>query len=67
MEQKTKLRVKELREARGWSQRKLAAESGLDLVTVNHVETGKRSRPHLGTLESLAKALGVSVRDLLDE
>jgi DNA-binding Xre family transcriptional regulator len=44
--------------------RKLGAESGVSYVTVQRIEAGKMS-PTLDTLEKLAKALGIGVRDLL--
>lgn len=54
--------VKRIRNERGWSQRQLATEAGVDQVTVNHIETGKRS-PNVETLEKLARALDVEVGD----
>jgi transcriptional regulator with XRE-family HTH domain len=52
--------VRRLRNERGLSQRRLAAEAGIDQVTLVHIETGKTS-PKVETLEKLAKALGVQV------
>ncbi len=52
------------RERRGWSLRKLGAESGVSYVTVQRIEAGKMS-PTLDTLEKLASALGITVRDLI--
>jgi transcriptional regulator with XRE-family HTH domain len=60
------VRVEELRrirEERGMSQGDLAAASGVDRVTINQVERGRR-KPSLGTLEKLATALGVELADL---
>ncbi len=54
--------LKRIRNERGWSQRRLATEAGVDQVTVNHIETGKRS-PNVETLEKLARALDVEVAD----
>jgi transcriptional regulator with XRE-family HTH domain len=53
------------RRHRGWSLRELAGASGLSLTTVHQIETGRTS-PGLGTLESLAAALGVPLGELLD-
>jgi transcriptional regulator with XRE-family HTH domain len=47
-----------VRRRRGWSLRELAEASGLSLTTVHQIETGRTS-PGLGTLQSLASALGV--------
>jgi transcriptional regulator with XRE-family HTH domain len=54
-----------VRRHRGWSLRELAQASGLSLTTVHQVETGRTS-PGLGTLQSLANALGVSLGALFD-
>lgn len=54
-----------VRSHRGWSLRELAQASGLSLTTVHQVETGRTS-PGLGTLQSLANALGVSLGALFD-
>jgi transcriptional regulator with XRE-family HTH domain len=53
------------RRHRGWSLRELAGASGLSLTTVHQIETGRTS-PGLGTLQSLAIALGVSLGTLVD-
>jgi DNA-binding XRE family transcriptional regulator len=54
--------LKRLREEKGWSQTRLAQESGVDRATINQVEGGRRS-PTISTLEVLAAALGVEVAD----
>jgi transcriptional regulator with XRE-family HTH domain len=57
--------LQEVRRHRGWSLRDLAGASGLSLTTVHQIETGRTS-PGLGTLQSLATALGVPVGALFD-
>jgi transcriptional regulator with XRE-family HTH domain len=54
--------LKRLREEKGWSQTKLASESGIDRATINQVEGGKRS-PTIATLEVLADVMDVEVAD----
>ena len=54
--------LKRLREEKGWSQMRLAQESGVDRATINQVEGGRRS-PTISTLELLATALGAEVAD----
>jgi transcriptional regulator with XRE-family HTH domain len=54
--------LKRLREEKGWSQTRLAQESGVDRATINQVEGGRRS-PTISTLEVLATALDVEVAD----
>jgi transcriptional regulator with XRE-family HTH domain len=57
-------RAKEWREARGFTQRGLAAEAGLSEVTVARLETGHSSTP--STARKIADALDISVADLLE-
>ena len=54
--------LRRLREEMGWSQTRLAQESGTDRATINQVEGGRRS-PTIATLEALAAAMGVEVAD----
>jgi transcriptional regulator with XRE-family HTH domain len=54
-----------VRRHRGLSLRDLAQVSGLSPTTVHQIETGRTS-PGLGTLQSLATALGVPLGALLD-
>lgn len=51
-----------IREGRGWSQQKLADESGVNKATINQIERGRRS-PNVETLERLAQALGAEMAD----
>jgi transcriptional regulator with XRE-family HTH domain len=55
--------VKRLREAKGWSQTKLAVEAGMSVSGISMIENGHRNLSTT-TLAKLAKALGVGVRDL---
>jgi transcriptional regulator with XRE-family HTH domain len=55
--------VKRLREAKGWSQTKLAAEAGMSVSGISMIENGHRNLSTI-TLAKLARALGVEVRDL---
>ncbi len=56
-------KLKELREAKGFSVRGLAQEAGISTETVYSVEHGHR-QPSVNTLGKIAKALGVEARDL---
>jgi len=60
------LRIRQLREKRGLSLRGLAEKAEVDFTTLNRIELGK-AIPRFDTLEKLAKALGVSVRDLIEK
>jgi transcriptional regulator with XRE-family HTH domain len=59
-------RVQNVRRLRMWTQVRLAREAGVSPTTVSGVETGKIGRPHFGTLDKLARALGVAPEELLD-
>src|SRR5262245_54053702 len=60
-----KLRLKELREARGLTLAQLAALFGCHLSTVTRLERGL-GRPNRADLERFASALGVSPEELID-
>lgn len=55
-------RLQELREAKGYSQEKLAYIADMDRVSIGYIEQGRRT-PKIGTLYKLAKCLDVSVAD----
>ncbi|MCH8041467.1 MAG: helix-turn-helix transcriptional regulator [Nitrospinae bacterium] len=57
--------LKRIRRKRGLSFRTLAVEAGVHYVHLVRLEGGK-SDPRLSTLRKLAKALEVSVCDLID-
>ena len=62
--QRVAVRVVELRQARGLSQEALAAKTGLNRVTLARLERAMHP-PNLETLERIARALRVSVADLV--
>ena len=53
-----------LRQQKGWTQEYLAKEASLSSMAVIQIETGRRERPRMDTLQKLAKALGVSIDEL---
>ena len=54
-----------VRKAKGLTQRKLSAISGVPRVSISRYETGRVS-PNVRILERLARALGVQIDDLVD-
>ncbi|HLC15565.1 MAG TPA: helix-turn-helix transcriptional regulator [Thermodesulfovibrionia bacterium] len=58
--------VKRLREAKGLSQEKLARLADVANNTLIKMETGKNINPTLETLKRVAKALDVSVDNLIN-
>ncbi len=59
-------RIRQIRENQGYSLRRLAGKIGMSHVALFRVETGEAD-PRLGTLRKLAKALNVTVADLIQE
>jgi len=57
-------RLWELRDERGWSQKRTAKEAGLSHVTIAHLETGK-VEPRMPTLRKLARTFGMTVDEFL--
>jgi len=57
--------VKKLRKAKGLSQEKLARLADVANNTLIKMETGENKNPTLETLKRVAKALEVSVDDLI--
>jgi len=58
------LRIRALREKRGWTQVYLAQHSGLGSVCISQLEHGKKE-PGLRTLKILADSFGLTVAQLL--
>ena len=63
---KVGVRVKHLRDARGWSQERLATKSGVHRVYLSGIERGIRNFTVLH-LAKLARALKVTPGSLLDD
>ncbi len=57
-------RIQTLREARDLSRQELARKAGMNRETIRLLELG-RFDPTLGTLTKLARALGVTLTDLV--
>ena len=57
-------RVAELRKNNGLTQQQLADKTGMSLVSIAYIETGKRW-VRLVTLDKIANALNVEISDLL--
>ncbi len=58
-------RLKELRKAAGLTQQALATKAGLSMSAVIHIEAGRIPDPRVSTMKAIARALGVSVDELL--
>ena len=59
------LRVKELREKRGWSQSELARQSGVPQQTISKLELRRSAAVAFDVLERLGDALDVHPKELI--
>lgn len=60
-------RIKATRQALGLKQGELAERAGIDQATVSRIERNRQDNPTVETVERLARALGVSASQLLQE
>ena len=58
------VRIRKLRQKRGWKLVELSVESGLGRVFLSNLENGKHE-PKLGTIKKLANSFGMSVSQLM--
>ena len=58
-------RIKELRKIKGLSQEGLSIQVDVDPKYISFIECG-RSSPSLETMENIARALGVEIKDLFE-
>ena len=58
--------LRELRERKDMSQLQLAKQAGVTQGYISDLEAGTKKNPSLAILKKLAKALGVSVGELLE-
>lgn len=61
-----RVRLRELRQARGWSQQELGERAAVKQATISELETGKTQRADFAVLDRLAGALQVSIGELLE-
>lgn len=61
-----RLKVRDLRKERYWTQSQLAAMIGVQAQTIANIESG-RNNPHPTTLHKLANAFGVPIEQLFDD
>lgn len=59
------LRIRELRKGKGLSQEQLSEKIGIDSKHLSRIELGK-SFPYMETLEGIAKALEVEMKELFE-
>lgn len=58
--------IRKARKKKGLSQDKLAREAGVAYNTVVKIESGENKNPTIETLRSIAKALDVSIDELIN-
>jgi transcriptional regulator with XRE-family HTH domain len=57
--------IKKLRQAKGLSQDRLSKSANVSYNSIIKLETGGITNPTIETLQKIAKALGVSVEELI--
>jgi transcriptional regulator with XRE-family HTH domain len=57
--------LKKYRAKKGWSQERLAREAGISYNTLIKIERGGIKNPKIETIIKIAKALSVSIDDLI--
>jgi len=62
-----RLKIKEIAEAKGFNQSSLAREAKIGFSTVKRLFREPYHEISMSVLEKVAKALGVSVHDLIEE
>ena len=62
-----RLRIREIAEEKGYNMSSLSRKSDVSFKTVKRLWKDPYQTANTDTLEKLAKALGVSVRDLLED
>jgi len=60
-------RIRELRRRKGLSQEKLARLANVSFITVVKIESGESKHPTIQTMAGIAKALGISLDELIKE
>ncbi|MCM8780820.1 MAG: helix-turn-helix transcriptional regulator [Candidatus Omnitrophica bacterium] len=60
-------RIRELRRKKGLSQEKLARLANVSFITVVKIESGESKHPTIQTMAGIAKALGISLDELIRE
>ncbi len=58
--------IKKLRNAKGWSQKRLSEESGLATRTIEKWESGERIPRDVYKIHRVATALGVKIEDIIN-
>lgn len=59
-------RLRDIREAKGMTQEEVAAKAKMKYQAVARLELGGTLNPRIDTVRALAKALGVSVSELIE-
>lgn len=60
-------KIKQLREKKGLSQEKLARLADVSNNTIVNIESGKQTNPTIETVSKIAKALDVTIEELLSK
>lgn len=58
--------ISQIRESKGWTKKQLSSYADISTTYIGELEIGKKN-PTIVVLEKIAKALGVSISELLQE
>jgi transcriptional regulator with XRE-family HTH domain len=58
-------RIRDLRYIKGWGPNELAGRAGISRTALYQIESGKTETPRAGTLNQIARALGVPIEHLI--
>lgn len=67
MTEYTSIRIKQIMKAKGIGNKTLAEKSGLPLGTLNKIIYGDTKNPTLDNMQAIARALGCTLDDFVDE
>ena len=59
--------IAQQRKERGLSQNQLAKLAGVHQSVISDIENGKTKAPRIDTMNAIAKALGISVNELIEK
>lgn len=62
---RVRARILEIRKAKHITQEKLVEETGFDIKQIGRIERGE-TNPTISTIDAIAKALKVEIKDLFD-
>lgn len=60
-----RLKLREMREAKGWTQKALADKTGVQQSVISDIENGIVKYPRMDSLVALSRAFGCTIEDMI--